>query len=283
MTSKLKVLVVTLYCGENEYKQCCESSASQRGVEVTHKVFSFLPKQEAHQKLYELFNKSREEFDYLAKLDADMAFSNPDALKNILAKFSEGVDVVSATVHDGMTNSDMQSFNIFSNRCYFHYDSNDPLFTDKLQVDHPGRHHSYVDHSRNVLHSFNPSPFQAFMFGVHRALKVTQPGKKVPSINNSYHQRVVLNKTYNFWLESKAAHLEYALWGASLVFQRVINTPVVFQKNDYLEIFDETLSKGGVVIDQRLGDKGLFSLIKILGYRKFFESVFLQFLKKKKK
>jgi len=282
MNSDPKVLVVTLYSGENEYEACKESVRQQVGVDIVHEFIEFLPKQEAHQKLYQIFNENRREFSHFAKLDADMGFSGPHALKNVLAQFSEGVDVVSATVHDGMTNSDMQSFNIFSNRCYFHFGSNDSLFTDQLKVDYPGRHQSYVDHDRNVLHAFNPSPFQAFMFGVHRALKVVQPGVKVPSLNNSYHQRVILNQTYNFWLESKADHLKYALWGATLVFQGVIDSPVLFQKSDYEDAFDEVFSNGGVPIDLRLSESGLLSLVRILGFSRFSAGAFSQALKKMK-
>lgn len=276
----LRVLVVTLYSGENEYDDCKQSVTQQVGVDTVHMFIEYLPKKEAHQKLFQIFNESRNSFDYLLKLDADMVFVSPHSLRNILENFSDGVDVVSATVHDGMTNSDMQGVNVFSNRCRFHYASNDPLFTDNLRVDYPGRHYSYVDNSRSVLHAFDPSPFQAFMFGVHRALKVTQPGRKVPSINNSYHQRVILNQTYSFWLESKAPHLEYALWGASLVFQRTINTPELFLKTDYVEIFDKVFSEGGVSIDQRLSEKSFFSLVKILGVRKLLEGTLLHFFKR---
>lgn len=282
MNSDPKVLVVTLYSGENEYEACKKSVKQQVGVDIVHRVIEFLPKQEAHQKLYQMFDENRQEFSYFAKLDADMEFSSPKSLKNILTQFSEGVDVVSATVHDGMTNSDMQSFNVFSSRCYFHYEANDPLFTDQLKVDYPGRQYSYVDHERNVLHAFNPSPFQAFMFGVHRALKVVQPGEKVPSLNNSYHQRVILNQTYRFWLETKSEHLEYALWGATLVFQNIINSPQLFQKSDYNDVFDEVRAKGGVPIDSRLSKSDLLSLVKIIGFGRFSVGVFDQALKKVK-
>tara|TARA_R110000822_G_scaffold297182_1_gene419741 strand:+ start:3205 stop:3942 length:738 start_codon:yes stop_codon:yes gene_type:complete len=239
-----------------------------------------MPKQAAHQKLYKMFNDSRLNFDYLAKLDADMAFSKPDSLAEVLKEFGEGVDMVSATVHDGITNTDMQSFNVFSARCYFHFSSNDPLFTDQLGIDFPGVQHSYVDRSRNILHAFNPSPFQAFMFGVHRALKVVQPGAKTPKLNDAYHQRYILNKAYNHYIETKSEHSKYALWGATLVFQNVIDSLVLFQKDDYIPFFDNVISKGGVDIDPRLSENGLFSLIKLLGVRKFFSSALAQLAKR---
>ncbi len=276
----IKVLVVTLYSGENEYDQCCDSVKSQSGLIVDHKVIKNLPKQEAHQKLYKLFNDSREDFDYLAKLDADMAFSSPQSLINIVSEFNDGIDVISATVHDGITDSDIQSFNIFSPKCYFHYESNDPLFTDKLVIDYPGAQYSYIDKERNVLHAFNPSPFQAFTFGVHRALKVVQPGAKIPSLSNSYHQRYILNQAYNHYAETGSEHARQALLGATLVFQGVIDSPALFQKSDYIAFFEVVASKVGEEVDPRLSENSLFSLVKVFGWKRFFIGAFGQVLQK---
>lgn len=131
----LKVLVVTLFSGENEIDECCNSVMNQKNVDITHKIIKNLPNQEAHQKLYKLFNEIGKDFDYLAKLDADMAFSGPYALTNIISNFKNNIDIVSATVHDGITNTDMQSFNVFSKNCHFHYETNHPLFADRLKID----------------------------------------------------------------------------------------------------------------------------------------------------
>lgn len=276
----LKVIVVTLYSGENEFLECCKSVESQVGVFIDHRFIKYFPKQEAHQKLYQLFNESREEFDYLVKLDADMAFSNSNSLLNVIDRFNDGVDIVSATVHDGITDTDMQSFNIFSKRCFFHYGSNDPLFTDKLTIDYPGIQYSYIDKDRNVIHAFNPSPFQAFMFGVHRALKVVQPGAKIPGLNNSYHQRIILNHAYECYKKTRSAHSKYALFGATLVFQNVINDSALFQKSDYLNIFEDLLSKGDIEIDSRLKERGIFSLVRVLGLNRFVSAVCGQVFRK---
>ncbi|EDM47381.1 hypothetical protein [Marinobacter algicola] len=274
-----KVLVVTLFSGENEYEQSCKSVNSQVGVDVHHKIIEHLPKQEAHQKLYQLFNEGRKNFDFFAKLDADMAFSKNTSLLNILEMFDKGVDVVSATVYDGITGTDMQSFNVFSNKCRFFYHSNDPLFTDKLKIDYPGVQCSYVDKQRNVLHAFNPSPFQAFMFGVHRALKVVQPGKKIPSLNSSYHQKLILNQAYEYYRRTKSEHSKHALWGATLVFQKIINDSDLYRKSDYLHIFEEVLTKGGD-IDVRLTEHDILSLVSVVGWSRFLIAALRQVLLK---
>lgn len=271
-----KVLVVTLYCGENEFSDCCQSVQEQIGVEVDHYIIENLPKKKAHEKLFKVFNDNNDKYDFFAKLDADMAFSNKLALKCIVDRFDDGVDVVSSTVYDGITGTDMQSFNVFSNRCYFNWRTNDPLFTDRVKIDYAGRHVSFVDAERNVLHAFNPTPFQAFMFGVHRALKVVQPGRQVPAINNAYHQRRILNDAYRNFLKTGSLHSRHALWGASLVFKGEISTPALIRKEDYSSAFLEVQRTNGVQIDKRLMQRGVLSLHKIMGKKRFFRG-FLSF------
>lgn len=265
----IKVLVITLYCGENEYEQCCKSVNEQEGLIIEHKVIKNLPKQEAHQKLYKLFNDNAEKFDFFAKLDADMAFATPRSLQAIIQKFENGVDIVSATVHDGITNCDMQSFNVFSSKCHFIFDSNDPLFTDRLRKEYPGRQLSYIDSCRNVLHAFNPSPFQAFMFGVHRALKVVQPNVRQPTINNSFHQKKILYQVYRNYLLNKSNHSKYALYGATAVLRGTIKSEALYQKSDYLEVYHSIIKNKSQSIDKNLESKSLFSLIKVIGLVRF--------------
>lgn len=84
MRKKLRVLVVTLFSGENEFEECSNSVRTQVGIRCDHKVIKNLPKHEAHQKLYKLFNDSRQSYDFMVKLDADMAFSAERSLSNLL-------------------------------------------------------------------------------------------------------------------------------------------------------------------------------------------------------
>src|SRR5690554_32771 len=265
----MKILVVTLYSGENEYEQCCESVHSQVGLDITHVVIENLPNQEAHQKLYKLFNDSRSKYDYLAKLDADMVFSNQNSLKNILDKFSDNIDIVSASVHDGITNSHMQGFNVFSSNCYFHYNTNDALYADQLKIDYTGTHLLYTDHDRNILHAYNPSPFQAFMFGVHRAMKVMQYENNYPLINSSFHQKRILYWAYKNSLNNNSAHATHALVGATLVLSGDINNATLYRKSNYLDIFNSINDINEFLLDKRLKSDSLISLVRVLGLIRF--------------
>lgn len=273
-----RVYVVTLFSGENELQECIDSVGEQVGVEIRHEVIRNLPNREAHQELYRRFNEARSSFDYLAKLDADMKFSAPDALLKTISLFDSGTDVVSVTVWDRITNSDMQSFNVFSAACEFDYLNNDPLFTDKVPTTYPGRHLSIVDRGRNVHHAFNPSPYQAFCFGVHRALKIMQRDADVPRLGNSYYQWMFIRSAYVNYAKTGDDAAKYAVLGAGAVLGGEIEGARMLKKGEYEGAFCKAcdgdvwprfswLSKLPCIV----------ALAPILGPRRFLFSVIAQF------
>jgi len=264
-----KVLVVTLFSGENEYEECCQSVMKQKYVDIEHVKIENLPNQEAHQKLYELFNRRRNEFDFMAKLDADMALVYQDSLASLLEKFNDEISTLSVTVHDHLTNRDMQSFNIFRNDCFFHFKTNDPLFTDKLKVQRAGKQLSIVDERRNVIHAFNPSTFQAFMFGVHRAMKVTQSENKIPRINNSYYQQKILHEVFVNYQRVGLSAAWYAVVGASEVLYKNIDFGRIFFKNDFEHHFLKLDIGPDYTPHPSMKSNGFYALLRILGPKRF--------------
>lgn len=233
------ILVVTLFSGENEFDECIDSVRRQIGVVIVHEVIADLPKRLAHQRLFEMFNERRGDFDYLVKLDADMKFSRPDALLRLVKMMEDEVDLLSVSVWDGMTSDYMQSVNIFSNRCLFEPDANDPLFTDRVPITYPGRQVYRLDRQRLVHHAFNPSPYQAFMFGVHRAMKVMQHGASIPRIENAYYQLKILSKVADSYLAGKRESARLACVGAGMVMAGRISDPSLINRQDYREEFLE--------------------------------------------
>lgn len=238
--SQVRILIVTLFSGEKELDECIESVRSQQQVEVVHEVIKNLPKQLAHQKLFNIFNRRSHEFDYMVKLDADMKFSRPDALVRLLQSMRDGVDLLSVSVWDGMTCDYMQSVNIYSSRCSFASENNDPLFTDRVPTSYPGRQVYKVDPERLVLHAFNPSPFQAFTFGVHRAMKVMQYGVRRARIENAYHQMRILKKVALNHLENGSEPARLACVGAGMVMGGQITSAALVARDDYRKAFSES-------------------------------------------
>lgn len=268
--SRVKIYIVTLFSGENELAECVRSVQSQIGFDITHEVIRDLPNREAHQELYRRFNCRRSEFDYLAKLDADMKFDKPDSLAKIISKFSIGVDIVSVTVWDAITGTDMQSFNVFSCRCEFDYQNNDPLFPDRLPILRPGRHVSVHDCERNVWHAFNPSDYQAFCFGVHRALKVVQRGARVPRVDNAYYQWRFIRKAYLNFLRRGAQSSYFATLGAATVFKGKVSDSRLYSKEDYRDVF--AIEKGFGDMEPIVLYSGLapvLVMVRIFGFGKF--------------
>src|SRR5690554_2319106 len=265
----LRVLVVTLYSGENEFEECLNSVRSQVGAKCDHKVIKNLPKHEAHQKLYKLFNDSRQSYDFMVKLDADMAFATEKSLTNLLEFFDDGIEVVSATVLDGLTGMDMDAIHIYTNRCFFHYDSGDPLFTDQVKIEFPGRKLKIVDHDHNVMHAFDPSEFQSFMFGVHRAMKVMQHGFMVPKLNYSSHQRKIISRCFSRYKSGDFDVSKYAILGAGLVYDGVIKDSALYAKDDYRALFEDRRGESKYLDDKRFKSESLLTLSSVIGIVRF--------------
>lgn len=77
-----RVLIGTLYTDENEYPEMLRMLRTQTFTNWEHVVLKDLENKEAHDALYRLFMREKENFDFFLKLDADMVFRSPDSLKN---------------------------------------------------------------------------------------------------------------------------------------------------------------------------------------------------------
>lgn len=210
----IKVLVLTLYSGENEYPECKASVASQVGLAVEHKCFEWLPNKEAHETLYKEIMVSRFKFDYFVKLDADMVFQTERSLLQLVNLFSEYsfYDHISIPVFDIPSNSYLMGIHIFSNYVSWRFPL-DSLFPDNNPISPGG---SLIDYSIKlpvVSHMPNPSVDQSYKLGLHRASKIVQHNRsgklKSAEFPISYLKRVFLNSNFDF--EAKNAVVKGAL------------------------------------------------------------------------
>ena len=55
---KFQVLVLTMYCGESEFKKCCLEVKKQKNVIIKHKIIKNKEELEAHQTLCNYWNKN---------------------------------------------------------------------------------------------------------------------------------------------------------------------------------------------------------------------------------
>lgn len=175
----MRILIGTLYCGENEYLASRESIHDQSYRSWEHKVFSFLPGFEAHRALYTYFQENRDRFDLLVKLDADMVLGQDDILSRIVDRFTkdEELDLLLIPVHDFFTGRHIIGLNVFRNTVRWH-SYGDMIRPDMTHDASSIRTQSVSDDelAGAILHAPNPSREQAFRYGFARGVKTRHGG-----------------------------------------------------------------------------------------------------------
>lgn len=220
-----RFLVLTLHCGENEIEACKDSVARQHAVSVDQIVFSDLGNIEAHHRLYNEIMTRAGEFDFFLKLDADMVFSRDTALSEVAQYFAARprLDHLAVDVNDHFTGRCMPSVHTFSPSVKWNLSTNQALFVDPFpQI--PGKRSTRpTDIAPFVEHAPNPHPFQAFHFGVHRALKSVQRNKFFKSVDRMKEQIGVLNDLEMHYNATERETLGLALLGATMVLRGEIH------------------------------------------------------------
>lgn len=175
LPARPRVLVLTMFSGENEFEESCASLASQAYDNWDHVVFEGLGNVEAHEKLYGTIMSGGDSYDLFLKLDADMVFENRNILEEIIGKFriDDTLDHFVVACDCYMTDNRIIGVHAFSNRVKWERNSGG-IFLDP-NPSRPGRRIMLKNPPFSFFrHSPNPSPFQAFHFGAHRALKLVQ-------------------------------------------------------------------------------------------------------------
>jgi hypothetical protein len=164
----VKLLVGMLSCGENERSRSIEALKRQ-----SFRTWDFFeirdrPNKEAHVQLYRTFMASGA--DCYLKLDADMVLK-ADVLGE-LVEATKAQDISMVYVDDWASRMSIPGMQIFSSHCRWEDDG------DPLNVDTTPRHRGkqFLRDARWVDHMPDPGEFQAFRYGVHKALKVLQTG-----------------------------------------------------------------------------------------------------------
>lgn len=173
-----RILIGTLYVDENERARCEQALAAQSYTDWDQTILSGLENRDAHRTLYQLFMDRHDDYGLFIKLDADMVLNSPEALKHIVAEFVKAADLDHAVfmVHDWMSDLSIIGLHVFSCRVSWRRSEED-LFVDP-DPDRPGQKRVFEGYPSPIAdHSPDPSPFQAFRFGVHRASKILQDAR----------------------------------------------------------------------------------------------------------
>ena len=175
----MKILVGTLHVIENELDDCL--AAIRKQTHPAHDLFviSGKPNKEAHDVLYQTFMDRAGEVDLFIKIDADMVLTRPTFFQEVVERFASDQELthLMISVHDWMTDSSIMGLHVFrsSHRWHVGGESKESLFVDVVDVNEK------IIKDREILapaavHCADPSPFQAFHFGLHKAVKFSQRG-----------------------------------------------------------------------------------------------------------
>ena len=160
--------------GENEFQECIQELNTQTGISVTYFVISDKPNKEAHDELYKTFMLRASETDIFVKLDADMILSHHRVLEQMsnYLKSNKSIIRLTVAVHDIISDQLVCGMHAWQNTMTWNSrDSN--LYTDRSPLPHGKYAIDYKLIAPAARHCPNPSPFQAFHYGMHRGIKLT--------------------------------------------------------------------------------------------------------------
>jgi len=242
----VRVLVGTLYTGENEFEQSKRSLQRQTHEHWEQVVLKHLPNKEAHDRLYRTFMEHADDFDLFLKLDADMVFRSKTALRTLVKLFKSHPELDDAllAVRDWASDSLIMGLHAYSHRAVW-TSSEEELFVDHTPSVPGKRLATKGPPAPLVDHSPDPSPFQAFRFGVHRALKVVQRDRSRLDLFRARMQWTLLNDVQRRFAETGHRRFGLIVAGAEDVFSETVT------RADYDDTSDDLRER----FDQRYADR----------------------------
>jgi len=208
----MKILVGTLYSGENEFEECVASIQKQSIKGFEHLVVQDKPNREAHRLLFQTFMTRKDEFDALIKVDADMVLCHENLFEQIdqwLARETD-LEILTIAVLDFFSGQLINGLNTYRNTVTWNL-TKETLFVDIAEVDLKRTHFDTTYLAPAAIHCKNPSSYQAFHYGVHRGFK------SIARQHSTTHW-ALLEKTWQNFLLTRDVRIGLAILGAELVY-----------------------------------------------------------------
>lgn len=182
----MKILIGILHCIENEFEWCVQSLRHQTIKNWEHFVVRDLPNAEAHDNLYKTFMTRSHEFGLFIKLDADMVIQSNDFFERLIHYFESNpeVDELQIPVYDHFTQREIFGQITYRNNVRWDNVERNILFTD-YGAQSKKKEKNIVDFRGDIHHCPDPSDFQSWHFGLHKAIKFTQLDFPAKSYNYS--------------------------------------------------------------------------------------------------
>ena len=215
----MRILIGILYCIENELSACIQSIKNQTHQDFDYFIIENLPKKAAHDQLYTKFSASRQAYDIFIKIDADMVLCRSTYFEEVIDAFSKDHELVllQVAVYDFF--SDQLIFGLHNYRNTMRWALRDEvLFTDRQNTSEKSINDS-TQLAPAALHCPDPSPFQAFHFGVHKAVKVMQIGRASKNVKARNIHWDNIQRTKEHFRSNKNKQLGYAILGSEIAFK----------------------------------------------------------------
>lgn len=220
MPRKNKVLIVLMSSGENELDACKESLFLQEGLSFDFFHIEDRPNKEAHHLCYKKIMQEKDNYSYFLKLDGDMVFAGKDKLRKMIDMLltRPDIDHASFSVLDWASQKSIIGMHVFSGRCQWQL-SEDEVFVDPSPK-YPGKKIIVWNSPAPVAwHSPEPDIKQAIQFGCHRALKIVQRDRKLPSLARSSFQFNLMEEVFQQYCIEKDIKRLAVLFGVEKVFR----------------------------------------------------------------
>ncbi len=218
INENFKVLVITLYSGENEYEECLSALRLQNYKYVDLFSIENKPNYEAHCELYKKIEDNQHIYDLFLKVDADMILRTPDVIGRIVSIFKGNMKLDHAifTVYDWASETNIIGMHAFSNRAKWGT-PNDRLFVDPSPVIE-GERKLYKGEGPVADHMPDPTDLQAYVFGYHRAIKIIQSKKSNFSRWQYRYQYKLLQNVWQAYQRNLDKKRYFVLAGAEDAF-----------------------------------------------------------------
>lgn len=280
----MDICIITMYCGENEFSECVGSVKLQNTLYKVKQLFiKNKGNAEAHNLLYSMIMDKSNKYDYFVKLDADMVFEHDNSLDMLIKLAVDSkADIFSIPVNDFMTGTMLWGLNVYKSGVEWHINSNE-LFTDQqvLKKQYKQAKQSLNLEQSLVSHASNPTDMQAYMFGVHRAAKVTQTEESTYLIGHAIGQLNTLKNVFKKFKSTKNKKHGFALIGAYQMLNGLNKSKGFLSKASFEEDFSLLNYEQDIIKAIEFFSKNkLIILFKSVGMDKLLKGLFY-YLKRK--
>jgi hypothetical protein len=176
-----------------------------------------------------------DDFDLLIKVDADMVIEKENLFAKIVDKFrvNEWLKDLEIAVYDFFSDHLIWGMHTYRNTVRWR-NNNKKLFVDSCPVEPHERLHDDKELAPAAIHCKDPSPYQSFHYGVHRALKIIQPGQPEFLKEDSLYHWDNLKRTERNFSRTRDRRIALALLGAELALRGGIQADHLDYSDPYL-------------------------------------------------